>query len=289
MSWVIGEALIDLLPSGSDGYQPIVGGGAANTAVALARVDIPTAFVGGISTDRFGELIKRTLLSSGVDLSKAHVSNLPTAVAKLNLDSEKVATYSFSLENTATFDYSKSWLPDGLPTVIHVGSLATILEPGSTQILDWIQQFRAPIVYDPNVRPSVIDSKVRYREFFERWARISSVIKMSEEDLEWLYPSLNSSLDLLNFGPKLIVITRGPKGITGFDETRTVNVPAETLDVKDTVGAGDTVGAILMESIYREGLSNTIINLKSTLERAARAAAITCSRAGANPPWKSEL
>ena len=284
-TWVAGEALIDLVPIG-DSRVPIVGGGPANTAKALANLGINASFIGGISSDEYGEGIVKELDS--VDLSKALRSDLPTALAIVTLDESGSASYEFKLEGTATFNFSREWLPQGMPDVLHIGTLATLIEPGASELFEWASGLNVPIVFDPNIRPSVLGDRVKYRSAVERWFGISDVIKISDEDLKWLeYSSVEG---LFDFGAKLVVVTHGSEGISGYTPTGEVSVPGVRVKVVDTVGAGDTVGAVIVEGIVRFGLEE-LVNEKlfSVLSRAAKAASITCSRAGANPPNLEEL
>lgn len=284
-AWVAGEALIDLVPS-RELQVPIVGGGPANTANALAKLGINTSFIGGISRDEYGEFIAKELAS--VDLSKALRSDLPTALAIVSLNKSGSASYEFKLEDTATFNFSREWLPIGKPDVLHIGTLATLIEPGASELFEWANGLDVPIVFDPNIRPSVLGDQEKYRSVVERWFAISDVIKMSDEDLKWLgYSGVQGFLD---FGVKLVVVTRGSEGISGYTSAGEVSVPGVTVKVLDTVGAGDTVGAVIVEGILRFGLEEMVNEkLFSVLNRAAKAASITCSRSGANPPTLEEL
>lgn len=296
--WVAGEVLIDLIPDSSGARQPVVGGGGANTAKALARLDIPTYFIDGISTDEFGVIARRELESSGVDLSLAMTSDKSTALAKVSLDDRGSASYEFSLQGTSTFDFTSDWLPSGSPKVLHYGTLATLIEPGATQLFHWAKTLTAAKVFDPNIRPSVLGDRMKYRQSVDKWISISDVVKLSDDDLFWLYPeakdldgAIEIAGEMLNTGScSIVVITRGSKGLIGVTEEGVVEVPGVIVDVIDTVGAGDTVGAILVEAIYRHGLGALVGDgLEKTLKRAARAAAITCSRSGAQPPTRAEL
>lgn len=283
--WVAGEALIDLVPSGNS-WLPIVGGGPANTAKALAKLGIPTSFIGGISTDEYGLSIKKELNS--VDLSLALRSDLPTALAIVTLDEGGSASYEFKLDGTATFDFFSAWLPTSAPDVLHIGTLATVIEPGATALFDWASKLGAPIVFDPNVRPSVISDKNLYREAVERWLTIATIIKLSNEDLLWL--GYDSATALLDFGAELVVVTNGADGMVGYTKNGSANTPGIRVEVVDTVGAGDTVGAVLVEGLIRNGVAGvTGDQLQEVLNRAAIAAAITCSRAGAKPPSAAEI
>ncbi len=281
--WVAGEALIDLLP-GTDSQVPIVGGGPANTAKALASLGLSVSFVGGISSDQYGVLIESELTSYGVDLSLISRSELSTALAVVSLDSDGSAKYSFQLDGTATFDFG-SWLLSGSPSVLHVGTLATIVEPGATALFEWADELDSLIVFDPNVRNSVLDDRNFYRKYFNKWARISDVVKLSDDDLDWLGFTV---YEILDFGVDLVVVTHGAKGLSGYRSGESYSVDGVVVDVVDAVGAGDTVGAVLVEGLVKNGeLAGE--NLKLVLKRAAKAAAITCTRAGAKPPTLAEL
>jgi fructokinase len=295
--WIAGEVLIDLIPHGEDS-QPIVGGGPANTAKALAKLGIDTQFVDGISSDQYGQMAKDELVSAGVKLDYVKYSDKPTCLAIVSLNHSGTATYEFVIENTATFDFTSEWLPKPQtkrPTLLHIGTLATVIEPGSAFLFEWAQDIAkvAPIVFDPNVRPAVISDRNQYVAQVEKWTAISSALKVSDEDIKWLYPSIGVEQivnDWLTKGPSLIVVTHGEKGLTGYRKNEKISVDAVKVKVFDTVGAGDTVGAILVEAMEKYGLESlTGARLGVMLKRAAKAAAITVSRIGANPPSKEEI
>jgi len=292
--WVAGEVLIDLIPRGGERVA-IVGGGPANTAKALARLGFDSYFIDGLSTDKYGDQARAELLADGVKLDYTLTSSNPTCLATVTLDENGSASYEFLIDGTATFEFNESWLPDPThpPAVLHVGTLATLVEPGATNLFNWAKKVKAPLVFDPNIRSSVVNDRTRYQQIIEKWATISSVIKMSEDDLAWLHPEMDfrsAAENFINEKTQLIVITKGASGLDGFTEDGEVSVPGVKVDVVDTVGAGDTVGAILVEAIVKYGLDNLVgATLESTLNRAAAAAAITCSRAGANPPTLKEL
>ena len=295
--WVAGEVLIDLIPD-SEELQPIVGGGPANTAKALAKLGVDTQFIDGISSDQYGKMAKDELVSAGIKLDYVEYSDKPTGLAIVSLSESGSATYEFVIENTATFDFAHDWLPNpqtDRPSLLHVGTLATVIEPGASVLLEWAQAVAkfAPIVFDPNIRSAVISDRDQYVMQIERWIAISSVIKVSDDDLKWLHPSLEIKQvvnDWLTKGPSLIVVTYGDKGLAGYRKDEVVSVEAVQIKVIDTVGAGDTVGAILVEAIVKGGLvSLTGVRLETMLKRAAKAAAITVSRVGANPPTSEEL
>jgi fructokinase len=295
--WVAGEVLIDLILEGAD-RKPIVGGGPANTARALARLGIDTQFIDGISSDQYGQMAKNELLTAGAKLDYVKYSDKQTCLAIVSLSESGSATYEFVIKNTTTFDFTSEWLPNPQtdhPSLLHIGTLATVIEPGASVLFEWAQSVVkvAPIVFDPNIRPAVISDREQYLAQVERWVAISSAVKVSDDDINWLYPFLEIEQvvnDWLTKGPSLIVVTYGDKGLTGYRKGEKVSVDAVKVKVADTVGAGDTVGAILVEAILNDGVASlTGSQLESMLKRAAKAAAITVSRVGANPPTSEEL
>jgi len=291
--WVAGEVLIDILPTGD-----VVGGGPANTARALARLGHEVDFIDGISSDRYGLMARKVLARDGVGLAHSLNSEKPTCTATVTLDSHGIASYEFLIDKTATFDFIASWLPDpsiSKPSVLHIGTLATIIEPGASELFDWalrVGEF-APIVFDPNIRPSVMDDRKIYSSSVEKWVSISSIVKVSDDDIKWLYP--DETMDevarrWIAQGVSCVVLTRGAHGLIGFTEHGLEEVDGAKVTVIDTVGAGDTVGAVIVEGIIEHsvvGLQGHVLN--SVLHKAAIAAGITCSRAGAQPPYKHEL
>jgi fructokinase len=291
--WVAGEVLIDVLPTG-----PVVGGGPANTAKALARLGNTVDFIDGISTDEYGVNARKELIRDGVGLSHCLTSEKPTCTATVTLDALGSASYEFRIDGTATFDFSHSWLPDPerlKPSVLHIGTLVTIIEPGASVLFDWamrVSEF-APIVFDPNIRPSVLRDRETYVVAVEKWIGLSSIVKVSDDDIKWLYP--DESIDIvaqrwLSTGVSCVVITRGAAGLIGYTEHGIEEVKGAKVTVIDTVGAGDTVGAIVVEGVLNHsvaGLHGEVLHL--LLQKAAVAAGITCSRVGAEPPYKHEL
>jgi fructokinase len=295
--WVVGEVLIDLIPY-TDQHLAIVGGGPANTAKALAKLGVKIYFIDGISTDNYGQMAKAELLSAKVLLDYAQYSNKPTCTAKVTLSKSGSASYEFVIEGTATFDFSDLWLPDPQslkPSLLHIGTLATVIEPGASVLFEWAQSVAqvAPIVFDPNIRPAVLGDRDGYVKKVEKWVAISSAVKVSDEDLNWLFPGKEINEIVNNWievGVQLIVVTLGDKGITAYRKNEQISVDAVKVVVVDTVGAGDTVGAVLVEAIVDNGLDRlTGEVLKTMLKRAVKAAAITVSRTGANPPSKDEI
>jgi fructokinase len=295
--WVAGEVLIDLLPDG-DKQKAVVGGGPANTAVTLSKLGIKAQFINGISTDSYGKACRQYLEDAGVLLDFVNYSSKPTCTATVTLDKAGGASYSFLIDETSTFDYQLDQLPDPqkqAPALLHIGTLVCAIEPCASTLHQWVTGFKqsVPIVFDPNIRPSVIADRNLYLKQVLRWVSLSDVVKLSIDDLNWLYPGKSVddvAKEFIGMGVELVVVTLGDAGIVAITKGEKIAVEAVKTKVVDTVGAGDTVGAILVEAIIKHGLEKlTGQLLTETLNRAAAAAAITISRAGANPPTQAEL
>ena len=255
-------------------------------------------FIDGISTDAFGVSARKELSQDNVGLGLCNSSEKPTCTATVTLDSQGGARYEFLIDGTATFDFDKAWLPDPerlKPSVLHIGTLLTVIEPSASVLYDWavrVGEF-APIVFDPNIRPSVLSDRQKYCQAVEKWVGISSIVKVSDDDIAWLYP--DESLDevarrWIAGGVSCVVITRGAHGLIGYTEHGIEEVDAVKTVVVDTVGAGDTVGAIVVEGVIKHSVAGLVGHtLNAVLHKAAVAAAITCSRAGAQPPRTHEL
>jgi len=281
--WVCGEVLIDLIPDGTE-RKAVVGGGPANTAKALAKLGIDAQFIDGISTDKYGQMALKQLYKDGVLLDFVKFSDKPTCLAIVSLNEAGGATYEFVIEGTAN-----------KPCLLHIGTLVTAIEPAASVLFEWAKKVAtvSPIVFDPNIRPAVMSDRAEYVKQVERWVSISSAVKVSDDDIYWLYPGVELDQianNWLAMGPELVVVTFGDKGLTGYRKNEKVAVNAKKVVVADTVGAGDTVGAILVEAIIEDGLDKlTGDRLSMMLNRAAKAAAITVSRTGALPPSKAEI
>jgi fructokinase len=220
--WVCGEVVIDLIPDGTE-RRAVVGGGPANTAKALSKLGIATQFIDGISTDKYGQMALKQLHKDGVLLDFVKFSDKPTCLAIVSLNAKGGASYEFVIDDTATFDFSHSWLPDAAvskPSLLHIGTLVTAIEPAASVLFEWSSKVAnfAPVVFDPNIRPAVMIDRTKYVKQVERWISISNAVKVSDDDIYWLYPG--QDLDKvakrwLGMGPELIVVTFGDKGLAG--------------------------------------------------------------------------
>lgn len=301
-----GEALIDMLPRqstlGENAYAPYAGGAIFNTAIALGRLGIPTAFFTGLSDDMLGDVLRETLHASGVDDSPCAISSRPTTVAFVKLVNGS-ATYAFYDENTAGRMIEVSDLPTLGDDVeaLHFGAISLIPDPcgGTYEALLAREQARSVISLDPNIRPGFIKNKQAHYDRIMRMAAQSDIIKFSDEDLEWFGMAGDHdalAARWLEIGPKLVIITKGADGAAGYTKSHKVEVASEKVTVVDTIGAGDTFDAGVLASLRRDGLLTKaqVANLdagaiRNALALAAKIAAVTVSRAGANPPWAKEV
>ncbi|MDC7742888.1 carbohydrate kinase family protein [Rhizobium binxianense] len=301
-----GEALIDMLPRdttlGEKGFAPYAGGAIFNTAIALGRLGIPTAFFTGIADDMMGEILLSTLKASNVDYSPCAITPRPSTIAFVKLVNGQ-ATYAFYDEGTAGRMITEADLPvlgDDCEA-LHFGAISLIPSPcGETYeaLLDREAATRV-ISLDPNIRPGFIKDKPAHMARIKRMAAKSDIVKFSDEDLDWF--GLSGDHDTLAAhwlarGAKLVVITKGAEGASGYTSERKVTVPSERVTVVDTVGAGDTFDAGVLASLKMDGLltKGQVANLdekalRNALALGAKAAAVTVSRAGANPPWAHEI
>ncbi|MEU3844414.1 carbohydrate kinase [Streptomyces sp. NPDC028635] len=297
---VAGEALIDLVPQGTGALaalRPALGGGPYNTAVALGRLGSPTAFCSRVSRDAFGEALLDGLRTAGVDVSVVQRGPEPTTLAVATIDPSGSAAYSFYVEGTADRLFSApSALPAGTRAV-SFGTCSLVLEPGASAYEGLMRTAAAQGVFtalDPNIRPGLIPDADAYRARFKSWLPFVTLLKLSEEDALWLG---GTPREWLSAGPSAVVITQGGDGLTAFTADGAVHsVPGEPVDVVDTIGAGDTVNAALLHGLAtRDALSPAALatlgpdGWEHLLRYAARAAAVTCSRAGAEPPYAREL
>lgn len=297
---VAGEALIDLVPQGTGalaGLKPALGGGPYNTAVALGRLGSPTAFCSRTSYDAFGEALLDGLRAAGVDVSTVQRGAEPTTLAVATIDTNGSAAYSFYVEGTADRLFSApAGLPDGT-SAVSFGTCSLVLEPGASAYEELMRSAAARGVFtalDPNIRAGLIPDPDAYRARFKSWLPSVALLKLSEEDAQWLG---GTPREWLASGPAAVVVTHGGDGLTVFTRDGAEHsVPGERVTVVDTIGAGDTVNAALLHGLAtRDALSPEALTTLGAegwtelLRFAARAAAITCSRAGAEPPYAAEL
>ena len=301
-----GEALIDMLPrvtaEGEAAFAPHAGGAVFNTAIALGRLGAPSGFFSGLSNDLFGTILTETLTASKVDSQLAARSGRPTTLAFVTLVNGQ-ASYAFYDENTAGRMLSVADLP-ALPASVEAlffGGISLVNDPaaGAYEALMTREAGARVIMMDPNIRPGFITDAAAYRARIGRMMALSDIVKLSDEDLVWLEGEgdpVALARGLIARGPKVVCITEGAKGALAVTAREVVRVAAQKVAVVDTVGAGDTFNAGVLAALHQAGaLRKAAVAaadgalLTAALTLGVKAAAVTVSRAGANPPWAHEI
>ena len=301
-----GEALIDFLPrksaEGAAVYQPLCGGSVYNTAIALGRQGISTGFYSGLSSDFFGDMLRDGLKASHVDLAYVKTWDKPSTLAFVKL-TDGHARYSFFDDNSACRMLAKKHLPKLAKKVqaLHFGSISLIPEPGGATLEALMKrEAKARVIsLDPNIRPSLIKDRRSHLARLGRMIAIADIVKISDEDIQWMTGKTEfarTAKKWLKAGAKIVVVTRGGEGVEAYTRGFAIRQPAVKVKVADTVGAGDTFTAGLLAALSKAKLLNkkklegiTEPQLDAALAFAARAAAVTVSRPGADPPWAKEL
>jgi fructokinase len=304
---VCGEALVDFTPAvcgDGPGYVPHPGGSPYNVAVALARLEVPVAFLGRVSSDAFGRVLREHLARNGVDLRYLREGAEPTTLAFVHQARGAEPEFSFYGEGTADRLLTQADLPRALPpeaAVLHVGSLSLLWEPSASTLESLVarERGRRVVSLDPNVRPALVRDWGAYRRRVEAWVASADLVKASRADAAWLYPG--EPLDRVarrwhDLGAAVIVLTLGEEGAWGWTGEGSVSVPAIPVEVVDTVGAGDAFTAGLLAWLWRRGRTGRADlaalpagALGEALHYASRVAALTCTRAGADPPRRDEV
>jgi fructokinase len=297
MILVVGEALVDVVERPDGSRSEHVGGSPTNVAVGLGRAGLDVSLATVLGDDPYGELIRRHLAESQVDVLASSTDRTASAVARL--DDHGSASYEFDI----------SWDPGpiepaALPDAVHTGSIAATLAPGADEVATLVQRLRATsiVTFDPNVRPSLTPDRDEVAVRVERIVRLADVVKVSDEDLAWLYPGVpfdDVTMRWLDGGASLVVVTRGGKGSVARARSGRLDTTVPSVDVVDTVGAGDAYMSGLIVAVEIEGLLDVSararlqeIDADTTrrlIDTAARSAAIVVGRAGADPPSRAEL
>lgn len=298
---VCGEALIDVIHNGDGTQRTVPGGGPFNTARALARLGVPTAFLGHLSNDAFGRELAEMLVSDGASLELSTVGSEPTTIAVAEVDSAGLAEYEFLVEGTSAPNLTRDMVPERLGRdvrAIHLGTLGLVLEPMASTLVDLVRRERdgRVVMIDPNIRLGLVPDGA-YRGRLQEMISQSAIVKASDADLAWLYPGMtyeDAADRILGDGARLVVVTLGAQGALAAHRGFRVAVEAVKVDVVDTIGAGDAFGAALLAWLHdhdaiRPDLLLEREEVKAALEFACLAAALTCARGGADPPWKSEM
>jgi len=296
---VVGESLVDIVQTLSGHRHEYAGGSAANVAVALARLGRPTRLATSFARDHHGEMLAEHLERAGVTLANDPGAVDHTSTARATIGTAGAAEY--------TFDIDWRLLPvadDEDPLVAHTCSLGAVLPPGAADVLALLTRLRerATVTYDVNARPAVTGAGPDVVARVEAVVAVADLVKASDEDLEALYPGrphVESAAALLELGPAVVAVTRGPDGALWLDRDGAVEVESRPVVVADTIGAGDTFGAGLVDALWERGRLGAEgraalaalprAEVTEVLEHAARAAAVTVSRPGADPPYRHEL
>ena len=299
---VCGEALIDLVESPDGRQRGTPGGGPFTTARALARLGIPTEFLGRLSTDAFGQQLRDLLAADGADLSLTSFGPEPTTLAIADVDPDGHAAYRFIIDGTSAPNLTRQMLPAALSTgvrALHVGTLGLVFEPIAATLAGLVEreQRNLLVMVDPNIRAAALNGTAGYRARLDRVIAESTIVKASDADMEWLYPEVDletAARGLVGRGPGLVVVTLGADGAFGVCAGTEVRVAAPVVEVVDTIGAGDAFGAGLLAWLYDHDRLSRDLHLErqelhAALEFACLVASITCTRAGADPPRRAEL
>ncbi len=301
---VAGEALIDLTTDGDCRYTAHPGGGPANTAVALGRLGVPVGFLGGVSTDGFGDLIRGRFAGSGVDLRLIADTDAPTTLAVASLDDSGAATYGFYLDGTSAGALTADRLPATLPvatSAVWYGTLGLVIEPTATNLVDLVARHASRVVVgvDPNLRPTATPDLPNHLRRLTGVMAAADIVKLSTEDAAVMRPGADPAATaawVQSLGPGLVLLTRGGAGVTAVTRGGTVDLPVPEVPVVDTIGAGDAYAAGILAGLHdrhllsKEGVAALGVEDLEAIHRfAAQVAAVTVSRPGADPPWRSEL
>ncbi len=302
---VCGEALVDLVPVAVGGpYAARPGGSPANVAVGLGRLGHEVTLLARLSEDPFGRLLRDHLTASTVDLASAVTVAEPTTLAVVSLDERGQADYAFYVTGAADGGWDVGQLPARLPpgAPLHVsGSLALAVPSMGAVVEALLERERGGrvLALDPNVRPLLVSDEPGLRARLDRWLGLVDLVKVSDEDLAWLCPGEpveDVAARWRERGPAVVVVTRGGEGVHALGPAGPVDLPALPVQVADTVGAGDSFMGGLLAALSERGLLGrpeldalSSADLREALAFAAQVAAVTCSRPGADPPWRAEL
>ena len=298
---VAGEALIDRVLHADGTTIDHPGGGPFNTARTIARLGLPVAFLGSLSTDISGSVLRDALAADGVDLSLATSTDASTTLAVARIDANGSASYRFETEGTSATQLPIAAIRSALatrPAAFHLGTLGLVLEPLATGLADVVADI-APetfVMVDPNCRPSVISDRVTYLARLLRVVRRADVVKASREDLDFLWPGMPTSVAahrLLTTGPLAVVVTDGARPVVCFTPEWQFDVDVPPITVVDTIGAGDAFGGAFLARWADGGLHRAHLldqaAVRDAVAIAIEVSALTCGRQGADPPRRDEV
>lgn len=305
---VIGEALVDVVHSGDGGIKNVPGGSPANTAVALARLGITTFMKARISKDKFGSEIRSYLENQNVNLNLSLFVDEPSSVIDAFIQKDGSAKYEANLKGASDYGWTESELDIALAEnikIIQLGSLTSYIEPGASNVENWYKKLRNNskhlLTFDPNIRhPLDAQPEDEVRKRAKNLASLAHVVKASDEDLSWISPDqdvIETAKNFIENGTTLVVITLGKNGAVAINSNfEVIQIPAPAVEVKDTIGAGDTFAAALIAQLLEKQIVDEkalsalpLSDLRDILSNCAMTSALTCSRQGANPPYRHEV
>jgi fructokinase len=298
---VAGESLIDMVPTGDGAFRAVPGGGPFNVARTIARLGEPCTYLGSLSTDGFGQMLREGLVASEVDDSYAPSTDVPTTLALAWLDAAGAASYLFYVDGTsaaALSVFEARAVLEATPRILYVGTLGLVLEPMASSVEALVTSLPSDVllVVDPNCRPSVIESHPVFLDRLGRILRRADVVKVSTDDLEYLHPGragADGAHRILARGPRVLLLTDGDNDVRVFTDWAELRVPVPQVPVVDTIGAGDSFCGGFVTWWHRRGFGREELAdsalLRDATSFATAVSAITCQRVGADPPWAHEL
>ena len=306
----VGESLIDFVPEGTTKnsfglpiWKPVAGGSPFNCAIAAARLGAEVQFVGTVSTDMFGDHIMERLRTEHVDVSLIKRVDFHSTLAFVKREAKGTASYAFLANEAADRAFTLDMVPLRLPAggLLQFGSISLIGDPAGQSILSLVarEKNRRVCAFDPNIRPNIVTDETVYRARLEQALEASSILKTSDEDLEYMYPgrSLEYAVNAaMKKGVRIVIVTRGVNGTEAYFDSRKTSAQAVPVEVADTIGAGDSFHAAILVWLNEHGVREpvhlhelTIEDIREALVFATKVAAITCSRTGSDPPRRREL
>jgi fructokinase len=298
---VAGESLIDMVPTRDGTFRPVPGGGPFNVARTIARLGEPCTYLGSLSTDGFGQILRKGLVDSHVDDSYAPSTDAPTTLALAWLDDTGAASYLFYVDGTSAPALSSDQarlVIETAPRILYVGTLGLVLEPMASSVDELVSELSADVllVVDPNCRPVLLDAYPAARDRLDRIMRSADVVKVSTDDAEYLYPdrpALAGAEAIHELGARVVLLTDGGNDVRVVTGSAPMRVPVPRVAIADTIGAGDSFcGGFVawwhQHELGRSELSDGAL-LRAATEFATAVSAVTCQRVGADPPWAHEL
>jgi fructokinase len=299
---VAGESLIDMVPTGNGSFRAVPGGGPFNVARTIARLGEPCAYLGSLSTDGFGQLLRKNLVESHVDDSSAPSTDSPTTLALAWLDESGAASYLFYVDGTSaaelTVEQARAVVTERAPRILYVGTLGLVLEPVASSVETAVDSLPDDVllVVDPNCRPTILRAHPGARRRLDRILRRADVVKVSTDDAEYLYPdrqALAAAEEIRGHGPQVVLLTDGADDVLIVTASEQLRVPVPRVAIADTIGAGDSFCGGFVAWWHQREFGRTELAdgslLNAATEFATAVSAVTCQRVGADPPWAHEL